>query len=121
MDVFMINSYSYKGNILIIGEKSRQFAHLIRDVKLCEDKIIVLLEIPFSDDEINNLYAVNEKCEIVWQAEKLEKLYANQVLLPYEQMVIADNIIIVSDFYGRRYYINSNDGKIIERNVYGYK
>jgi hypothetical protein len=34
---------------------------------------------------------------------------------------MADNIIIVSDFYGRRYYINSNDGKIIERDVYGYK
>ena len=111
------NGFSYKGNSLKIGERSKEFTYLIRDAKLCKDKVIVLLEIPFKDDEINNLYALNEKCEIIWKVEDLKAIFKSQVLLPYEQMIIEDNIVIVSDFYGRRYYINCDDGKIIKRDI----
>ena len=113
----MENGFSYEGNLFKIGEKIKEFAYLIRDAKLCEDKIIVLLEIPFEDDEINNLYALNEKCEIIWRVEDLKDIFKNQVLLPYEQMVIEDKVAIVSDFYGRRYYINCDDGKIMKRDI----
>lgn len=106
-----------EGNTVIIGKKEKRFAYLIRDAKLCKDKVIILLDIPFNDNEINNLFAINENCEIVWQAEDLRGVFTNQTLLPYEQMVIVDNEIRVSDFYGRRYYINNDNGKIIKRDI----
>ncbi len=113
----MENNYCYEGDTVIIGKKRKRFTYLIRDAKLCKDKVIILLDIPFNDNEINNLFAIDENCEIVWQAEDLRGVFVNQTLLPYEQMVIVDNEVRVSDFYGRRYYINSDNGKIIKRDI----
>ena len=50
---------------MTIGSYKRQFTHLIRDAILFDNKIVVLLEIPFNDNTINNIYAVNRKCDIL--------------------------------------------------------
>lgn len=112
-----MNSYSYQDNILNIGIHKIEFSHIIRDVKLSGDKLIILLEIPSNDDTINNLYALNNEGVILWQAEDLKEVYNNQRLMPYEQMSIETQEIRVSDFYGRRYFINSDDGKIVKRDI----
>lgn len=113
----MDNNFRFEGDTVIIGKKRKRFTYLIRDAKLCKDKVIILLDIPFNDNEINNLFAINENCEILWQSEDLRGVFINQTLLPYEQMVIVDNEVRVFDFYGRRYYINSDNGKIIKRDI----
>lgn len=102
---------------MTIGSYKRQFTHLIRDAILFDNKIVVLLEIPFNDNTINNIYAVNRKCDILWQSEDISRVYKNQLLLPYEQMVVENGEIRASDFYGRRYYINGDNGKIIKRDI----
>lgn len=112
-----MDNYSYQNNILIIGTHKVEFLRLIRDAKLIDDKIIVLLEIPADDDTINNLYAICNSGEILWQAEDLRKIFGNQLLLPYEQMVIENKEIRASDFYGRRYFIDSENGKVIKRDI----
>lgn len=38
-------------------------------------------------------------------------------LLAYEQMVIHNQEIRATDFYGRRYFISAYDGKILKRDI----
>lgn len=113
----MTNNFSYKDSILTVNQYNKQFSHLIRDVQMIDDKIIVLLAIPPNDNTINNLYALNNKCEILWQAQDLKAVFNEKMLLPYEQIVIDKQEIRASDFYGRRYYVNSENGKIIKRDI----
>lgn len=47
----------------------------------------------------------------MWQSQDLSLLYQNSKnLLPYEQMGFKDGYIYASDFYGRNYKINVNNG-----------
>ena len=63
--------------------------------------------------EINNIYCMDAKAKLLWRSEDLSMLYPKlKNLLPYGQMEIKDDIIFASDFYGRNYKINANDGKI---------
>jgi uncharacterized protein Usg len=74
---------------------------------------MVLLAIPFNKTEINNIYCLDAQAKLVWQSEDLSVRYPElKNLLPYEQMGIKDDIIFASDFYGRNYQINVNNGKI---------
>lgn len=105
------------GNILTVNNTEVKFNRNIRDVKICRDIIVVLLEIPFNETELNNLYGISKQGKIVWRAEDLEKLFPNQNHLPYEQMIVKNNQIIVTDFYARRYFINCTNGNIEKTDV----
>lgn len=91
-----------------------EFDFAIRDVIRYKNSLIVLLDIPFNELEINNLYKVSED-GIVWQSEDLNKLYPNQENLPYEQMILKGDKILASDFYGRRYFIKIGDGMVVKK------
>ena len=77
-----------------------------------EEKYIVLLSIPFDCNEINNIYCFDTQAELVWQSEDLSILYPKLNNLPYEHMGIKDGAIYATDFYGRKYKINIDTGKI---------
>lgn len=93
------------------------FPYPIRDVKEFGKNALVLLSIPFDDTTVDNLYLVSDYGEIVWQSQHLRDIYPTERLLPYEQMVISNQEIKVTDFYRRRYYINTVNGKIIKRDI----
>ena len=77
-----------------------------------------MIGIPFNRTEINNIYCLDAQAKLVWQSEGLSVLYPElKNLLPYEQMGIKDDIIFASDFYGRNYKINVNNGKIEGVNI----
>lgn len=113
----MNEKISYKDNVLIINNSQVKFLHSIRSIKQVGNKILVLLAIPNNDKTINNLYAINYQGEIIWQSQDLNEIYVNQRVLPYEQIVVNDQEIKATDFYGRRYFININTGKIIKRDI----
>ncbi|MCH5258663.1 MAG: hypothetical protein J1F18_02860 [Lachnospiraceae bacterium] len=78
-----------------------------------KQKYIVLLGIPFNSEAINNIYCLDARANIVWQSEDLATRYPQlKKLLPYEQIGIKDGVIYASEFYGRNYKINIENGKI---------
>lgn len=106
-----------RDNILTINSVNIKFNYNIRDAKICGDLIVVLLAIPFSETELDNLYAVSKQGKIAWRVQELNKAFPNENNLPYEQMNIKGNEITVTDFYARRYFINSLNGNIEKRDV----
>lgn len=112
----IIFTYNEK-NLLIENIYAVKFDYPIRDAKLFDRNIIVLLSIPYNDDTIDNLFSVNVQGQIIWRSQQLKQVFPKEKLLPYEQMVINEQEIKVSDFYGRRYFINPSNGRIIKRDI----
>jgi outer membrane protein assembly factor BamB len=105
--------FKIKNNRIEINSSMYDFKFDIRTVIQYKNNYIVLLSIPFNDSEINNVYCLNSNAELLWQSQDLSSLYQNSKnLLPYEQMRMKDGYIYASDFYGRNYKINANNGKI---------
>ncbi|WP_298844996.1 hypothetical protein [Clostridium sp.] len=109
--------YSIKENILFSDSIKLEFNFNIRSFIEYFDKVIVLLSIPFTKDDINNIYCIDKFGKVVWQSENLNLIYPNLKNLPYEQMGIKDNILYASDFYSRNYLINVDTGKIEGCNI----
>lgn len=113
----MSKEFRIINNKIDINDYSIEFKYLIRNAKIVDDKIIVLLELPYNIDEVDNLYCLSKNGTIIWQSQHLKELYPNEKILPYEQIVINDREIIANDFYGRRYFINFENGFIIKREI----
>lgn len=84
----------------------------IRKVLEYQNYYIVLLSIPFDSNCINNLYCLDDKANVIWQAEDLNKLFPKFTNLPYEQMGIKNDKLFASDFYGKNYMINLLNGAV---------
>ena len=105
--------YQYAKKRIQINDSSFDFEYDIRTVVEYQERYIVLLGIPFNIVEINNIYCLDARANMVWQSEDLETLHPElSNPLPYEQMGIKDGAIYASDFYGRNYKINIDNGKI---------
>ncbi|MEH7352620.1 hypothetical protein V7150_03480 [Neobacillus drentensis] len=104
-------------NILTINNIDVSFNHNIRDVQICGDLIIVLLAIPFNETELDNLYAISKLGKIVWRSQELNKVFPDQYSDSYEFMNVNENEIKVTDFHGRRYFIDPLNGFIKKRDI----
>ena len=104
--------YQYDKKHIEINNCGYEFQYDIRTVVQHKGKYIVLLGIPFTCDEINNIYCLDEQANLVWQSEDLATLYPKLINLAYEHMGIKDDVLYASDFCGRLYRINVNNGKI---------
>ncbi len=109
--------YSIKDNNLFINLKCVKFDFDIRNTVEYSGRVVILLSIPFTSNDINNIYCVSELGEIIWQSEDLNLLYPDLKNLPYEQMGIKDGILYASDFYGRSYMIDLDTGRIKGCNI----
>ena len=105
--------YIYKSSYILINGKSYHFKNKIREVIKYKDTYIVLLEIPEGCDEINNIYCLDKNANIKWQSEDLNIKYPKYLKLPYVSLRIKDDIVYANDFFGRRFEINAENGKIL--------
>lgn len=113
----MLKEFEFKDNKLLINNKFVEFSYLIKDAQLLIDRVIVLLAIPTNNETIDNLYSVDKNGNIIWQSQSLKEIYPTEKLLPYEEIMISNNEIKAIDFYGRRYFIDSKNGKITKRDI----
>lgn len=111
----MVLSMQTDGGQLEINGQTLQFDDPIRDIKIIGDLAVVLLSVPFESDETDNLYAVGADGKIRWRSQRLKERFPNEKLLAYEQMAVLENKIAATDFYGRRYSIDPENGKILGR------
>ncbi|NLK96353.1 MAG: hypothetical protein GX275_14400 [Clostridiales bacterium] len=113
----MNNIIKVNGNELSIDSKIIKFNYDIRDTKLVNNQVIVLLSIPFNVNEIDNIYAVSLDGKINWKVESLSVINPDGNNLPYENMFLNNEELTATDFYGRRYFINTINGTIIKKDI----
>ena len=95
---------------LRIDKKIMKFGYDIRDIKVVDNQVIVLLSIPFHTNEIDNIYAVSLDCKINWRVESLNIISPDGDNLPNGELT-------ATDFYGRRYFINLTNGRIEKTDI----
>ena len=107
----------YKKNYLIINGHRVDFKYDIGKVIPYKEKYIILLEIPLSKrkNEINNIYCVDSQGNLVWQSGDIvayDPGYGYHSACLYMGMSSSGDIIYGTDFMGRCYHINPENGKI---------
>ena len=102
---------------LRIDKKIMKFGYDIRDIKVVDNQVIVLLSIPFHANEIDNIYAVSLDCKINWRVESLNIISPDGDNLPYENLFFHNGELTATDFYGRRYFINVTNGRIEKTDI----
>ncbi len=111
-DIIRVN-----GNELNVNGKIIKFDYEIRETKLVDSQVMVLLSIPFNVNEVDNIYAVSLEGKINWRVESLNLMDPNGNNMPYENMFLDKEALTATDFYGRRYFINIMDGTIIKKDI----
>lgn len=106
---------NYEQKILIINGIERKFEHDIRTVEQHNTNYYVLLSIPYNVSTINNLFCINNKNGLIWQAEDLDIIFPQQKNPPYERISISDDVLFTTDFWGRCYQINLLNGQILKQ------
>lgn len=106
-------NYELLDNTVTINGQQVNFSYSIREAKVIDELLVILLSIPFNDNTTENLYAVTPKGDIAWRVQKPKNKILNP--MPYENISVnKQNQIIVTDFYGRGYIINPKNGEIIK-------
>lgn len=101
-------------NELSIDKNTIKFNYDIRDIKVVDNQVIILLSIPFGVDETSNIYAISLDCKIIW---KVENRKPNRRNLPFENIFLNNRILTATDFYGKRYFINITNGLIEKTDI----
>jgi outer membrane protein assembly factor BamB len=111
-----MNTHAVNGNELTIGGCKVVFRFDIDNVKVGQGLYIVLLDIPSNVNEMNNVYAVNDRCQIVWQVQDAGDVYPIKNDVPYVgTRITEEGRIIVTNFNGVTYTLDPATGKIIAR------
>lgn len=67
----MVKNIKLHKNALYINDELITFDFDIDTLIVMDDKIIVLLDIPYDSSELDNIYAVNLSGKIIWRIEKV--------------------------------------------------
>lgn len=114
----------YTNNKLITKMKEVKFQYNILDIRYSNGLYVVMLDIPKSVDEIDNIYGVNEDGVIVWRVENPIRAFNisedTKGYAYYKQSVYVgflesnDKFLHVVTFFGMKYKLNGENGKLIE-------
>lgn len=105
-------------NILVLNGKEIKFDHNIRQFKTFGDDVVVLLAIPNNDDSLDNIYCYSSNGIIKWQVQPIKEVFPEMKrVYSFEQMSEIDGQISASDFYGRRFMIDPETGKITKKDI----
>lgn len=114
----MIDFY-IQSNTLHIGTRKINFQYEILQVKEIGSLLIITLDIPANSNDIDNVYAVNSDCEMIWQIQSREKFQKNYFKVPYVGVSIQGELIKAIDFYGARFLVDPRNGSIVGRDQNG--
>lgn len=93
-----------------VGSRVPGLQYSIKQTINTENTILVLLEIPFSENELNNIYSFNLSGDLIWRVNVNFDEYGINNRLPFEIISIIDGYMYASDFYGRRFKIDIKTG-----------
>lgn len=111
-------------NKLITEKREIEFQYKIQDVKYCNNLYIVMLCIPNTIEEIDNVYGVNEDGKTVWRIESPIKAFSisndEKGYDYYKKSTYvgflgsgAKSLYVVT-FTGMKYQLNCDNGKLLK-------
>lgn len=109
--------FSQFDNEIVVDNNKIVFEYNIRCVKEVNETLIVLLEIPNNVTYLNNVFGINKIGEIMWRIQSVNDVFPVKNQLPFENLMVNDTEVFVSDFYGRRFSFNPTNGKILSSDV----
>ena len=112
-------AYSVTENELSVGDRIISFPHCIYAVESTETQLLILLEIPPDGKETDNIYAVGWDGAIRWRIQNRSAFEKCHSQMPYVGMRVMNEHLKVIDFCGIRYWVNPENGHIIERDTEG--
>ena len=113
-----MNGIIVEGNTLTIGCKKITVKYPIKEIEKINGKYIVLLKIPrvkLGVDELNNILCYNEQGIICWQiSNKLPSSIVSKEQIPYIAIQVIDGKLYATDFWGRKFNVDTENGKLID-------
>lgn len=108
-----MNNYDILGNILVIGNKQINFRTKIEKVIRTEGKYIVLLYNDLKSNVINDVYAVDDNGQALWQMQDPKENFP----IMHHSIVTAihvdkENRILAGTYFGNVFYLNPLNGII---------
>jgi len=110
-------TFSQFENELVVNNKKIVFDHNIRYVKEANETLIVLLEIPNNVTYLNNVFGINEIGEVKWRIQSVSDVFTLKNPLPFENLMVKGSDVYVSDFYGRKFLLNTTNGELLSSDV----
>lgn len=104
-------------NELVVNSNKIVFDHNIRFVREVKGTLIVLLEIPSNITYLNNVFGVDKTGVIKWRIQNVSDVFPVKNQLPFENLMVKDDGLNVSDFYGRMFSIDPSNGEILSSDV----
>lgn len=108
---------TYNKNVVYINSKEIIFKYDILEIEEVGDKILVLLKIEQGYNELDNLYCISNKGDMLWRIEPADENYAGKLKFPYFGISSSNSKYSVVDFYGRRFFFDIDTGKITGKDV----
>lgn len=107
---------------IIINNKKIKLSYPVKMYEKINGLYIILLNIPtrtkLGITELNNIVCYDDEGEFRWRIDnELPGQIANKDQTPYIAIQVQDNILKVTDFFGRRYHVNSFDGRLLKYEV----
>lgn len=109
------------GDFKIDGHKVRfgngtvlEFEFPISQHIACGNLTIILLLIPSDIIYNQNVFALSESGQIIWQIEKLEQHYF-QDHCPFNEAMVDEQNLIIFNWCDYRFSINPLDGKVLDK------
>ena len=99
--------------LLEVNGKSIKFDHNIDEIKVINDGVLVLLDIPVDDETLDNIYFVSSDGDILWRIAEPKDLNYGKDRSAYIGFTISDEGNWAIDFFGRSFSFDINTGKII--------
>lgn len=111
-----MESFVIDGNVIDINRNKLTFEYDIDSVRCINDVYIVLVDIPSDVKEVNNIYAINNICEILWKIQDPSSVYGIINDVPYVGIRInEEGVLIATNFNGVTYSVDIKTGNIIGR------
>lgn len=105
-------------NILNIGDTKITVKYPIKQVENIGGKYVVLLKIPrveLGPEELNNILCYDENGEMCWQiSDILPPSIVSKEQIPYVAIQIMNGKLYATDFWGRKFNVNTENGKLID-------
>jgi len=105
-------------NILSIDNVKITTKYPIKKFEIINEKYIVLLKIPhvkLGPEELNNILCYNQKGTLCWRiSSELPSNIISKEQIPYVEIKIIDGKLYATDFWGRRFNVDLEDGRLID-------
>ena len=104
------NKIFYKKNVY-------EFNYDVLEAEIINDKIVVVFEPNNPSCMKDNVFCFSLKKELLWRIKKPSKELAGTSQYPYVGIYLSDLNFGVVDFFGRRFFVNLDNGEIVGKDI----